>query len=367
MQFRNIPTTEIYALDQARKNFDERYLNELADSMREVGVLQPILVRHAPRGYDGAKWLIVAGERRWRAAQIAELAQIPAVVTDAGAADAAVMSHAENFQRRDLTAEEEASVVQELMAQGLTNVQVANELNKSAGWVNNRVQYLKVGSDVRDVGARVPKKMSALIWADKVKNQNVRKSLLRRIEVEEMPFSRVKSEVEDYLERKAIQDKADRLRAAQYKAPDPFTERARAQHERDESERERRLRSVSDATEPMPAPTRATLPADEPINDTREFEPFVSPIDVSGDGTVATIEAPVKVHDTPEPEILVSEPEPAEPEPTRAEARAAREEIAADCRRALATLDALTEMADDDTYEEIADFCRKVLRGDLRR
>ena len=77
MQFRNIPTSEIYAGDQARKNFDERYLSELADSMREVGVLQPILVRHAPRGYDKSKWIIVAGERRWRAAQIAEVAQMP--------------------------------------------------------------------------------------------------------------------------------------------------------------------------------------------------------------------------------------------------------------------------------------------------
>ena len=102
------------------------------------------------------------------------------------------MSHAENFQRRDLTAEEEASVVQELMSQGLTNVQVANELNKSAGWVNNRVQYLKVGADVRDVGARVPKKMSALIWADKVKNQNQRRSLLRRIEVEKWRLPKLK-------------------------------------------------------------------------------------------------------------------------------------------------------------------------------
>ncbi|MBM3460703.1 MAG: ParB/RepB/Spo0J family partition protein [Armatimonadetes bacterium] len=106
-----LPVSQIEAdPEQPRKTFTNETLRELADSLREQGMLQPVLVR--PVGRD--RYLLIAGERRWRAAQLAELVEIPVMVKDVDAPTTRVMSLVENLQREDLRDEEKAQALHEL-------------------------------------------------------------------------------------------------------------------------------------------------------------------------------------------------------------------------------------------------------------
>ena len=131
---------------QPRKNFADDALAELAASIREKGVLTPILVR--PLGADSFE--IVAGERRWRAAQIAKLHDVPVVVRDLADAEALEIAIIENVQRADLNVLEEAAAYQELMDRfGRTQEQVAQEVGKSRPHVANSVRLLRLPESVK--------------------------------------------------------------------------------------------------------------------------------------------------------------------------------------------------------------------------
>ncbi len=133
--------------EQPRKRFDEARLEELAASIREHGVVEPILVRR-----DGARYRIVAGERRWRAAQRAGLQEIPAIVRDASDKEAFELALVENVQRADLNAVEEAEAYQMLVAEhDLTQEQVAQRVGKERSTVANALRLLKLPDDVRDL------------------------------------------------------------------------------------------------------------------------------------------------------------------------------------------------------------------------
>lgn len=131
---------------QPRKNFADEALAELAASIREKGVLTPILVR--PAGPDAYE--IVAGERRWRAAQLAKLHDVPVVVRDLADAEALEIAIIENIQRADLNALEEAAAYQELMDRfNRTQEQVAQDVGKSRSHVANTVRLLKLPQPVQ--------------------------------------------------------------------------------------------------------------------------------------------------------------------------------------------------------------------------
>ncbi len=131
---------------QPRKSFDERGLEELATSIREHGVLEPILVRRAGVGYA-----IVAGERRWRAAQRAGLREIPALLREASDRESFELALVENLQRADLNAMEEAEAFDALTREhGLTQEQVAERVGKDRSTVANAMRLLKLPADVRD-------------------------------------------------------------------------------------------------------------------------------------------------------------------------------------------------------------------------
>jgi ParB family chromosome partitioning protein len=131
---------------QPRKNFADDALAELAASIREKGVLTPILVR--PLGADSYE--IVAGERRWRAAQMAKLHDVPVVVRDLADAEALEIAIIENVQRADLNALEEAAAYQELMDRfGRTQEQVAQDVGKSRSHVANSVRLLRLPESVK--------------------------------------------------------------------------------------------------------------------------------------------------------------------------------------------------------------------------
>ena len=132
--------------DQPRKRFDEARLEELAASIREHGVVEPILVRR-----HGERYRIVAGERRWRAAQRAGLKEIPALVRDANDRQAFELALVENLQRADLNAMEEAEAFDALTREhGLTQEQVAERVGKDRSTVANAMRLLKLPADVRD-------------------------------------------------------------------------------------------------------------------------------------------------------------------------------------------------------------------------
>jgi ParB family chromosome partitioning protein len=131
---------------QPRKSFDDRRLEELAGSIREHGVLEPILVRRAGTGYA-----IVAGERRWRAAQRAGLREIPALLREANDLESFELALVENLQRADLNAMEEAEAFDALTREhGLTQEQVAERVGKDRSTVANAMRLLKLPADVRD-------------------------------------------------------------------------------------------------------------------------------------------------------------------------------------------------------------------------
>lgn len=135
---------------QPRKDFDGESLAELAESIRRNGVLQPILVRRAAK--DSSKYVIIAGERRWRAARLAELNEIPAVISDADDARSAELALIENLQREDLNPVEEAEGFRALgEVYGLKQDEIAERVGRSRPAVTNALRLLTLDREVLDM------------------------------------------------------------------------------------------------------------------------------------------------------------------------------------------------------------------------
>jgi len=132
---------------QPRKNFDEDALNELAGSIREHGVVQPIVVRPLEDGF----FQLIAGERRWRASQRAGLPRIPAVVREVGEHAALEIALIENLQREDLNPIEEAQAYERLIADfGMTQEDIARRVGKSRATVANMLRLLRLPIEVQE-------------------------------------------------------------------------------------------------------------------------------------------------------------------------------------------------------------------------
>ncbi len=131
---------------QPRTHFDEETLESLAASIREVGVLQPVIVRAS----DGDDYVLIAGERRWRSARLAGLDEVPAIVRDP--ADVGTLAEAliENLQREDLGPLEEASAFQQLLDDfGLTHEDVGRRVGKSRAAVSNALRLLALPAPIQ--------------------------------------------------------------------------------------------------------------------------------------------------------------------------------------------------------------------------
>jgi len=133
---------------QPRAHFDEETLAELADSISEHGVIQPITVRRL----DGGYYQIIAGERRWRAARLAGLSEIPARIVEADDRKAAELALVENLQREDLNPAEEARGYRALMDEyGLTQEETAQRVGKSRPVVANALRLLRLEKEILDL------------------------------------------------------------------------------------------------------------------------------------------------------------------------------------------------------------------------
>ncbi len=131
---------------QPRQNFDQDALQELADSIRSQGIVQPVVVRP-----EGAHFELVAGERRWRAAQLAGLQKIPAVIRELDSKSAAAIALIENIQREDLNPLEEAHAFLRLIEEfDLTHQQVADSVGRSRATVSNLLRLLDLAEPVKD-------------------------------------------------------------------------------------------------------------------------------------------------------------------------------------------------------------------------
>ena len=131
---------------QPRRNFDQDRMQELADSIAAQGIVQPIVVRPAGEG----RYEIIAGERRWRAAQLAGLHDIPVVVREVDDKTAMAVALIENIQRDDLNPLEEATALERLLGEfGLTHQEVAEAVGKSRTSVTNLLRLLDLNEDVK--------------------------------------------------------------------------------------------------------------------------------------------------------------------------------------------------------------------------
>lgn len=130
---------------QPRKHFEESALKELSDSIKEKGVIEPLIVRTTEAGYE-----LIAGERRWRASKMAGLAQVPVVVIDATDEESLEFAIIENIQRQDLNPLEEAEAYRSLMSFGLSQEEVAKRVGKERATVANYLRLLKLPQEVRE-------------------------------------------------------------------------------------------------------------------------------------------------------------------------------------------------------------------------
>ena len=131
--------------DQPRKHFDEDSLRQLADSISSLGVIQPILVTET----EPDRYSIIAGERRWRAAKLAGLIEIPAIILSSDELTTAEISLVENVQREDLNAYEEAEAYRALISRfGLTQEELSARVGKSRSYVANSLRLLDLPDSV---------------------------------------------------------------------------------------------------------------------------------------------------------------------------------------------------------------------------
>lgn len=131
---------------QPRKHFDENKLNELAESIKSNGVIQPLIIRNAENGYE-----LVAGERRWRASRIAGLKKVPCIIRNFDDKQNAIVAIIENMQRENLDPIEEAEGLKSMTEKyGFTQEQVSNSLGKSRTYITNSIRLLKLPKEIQE-------------------------------------------------------------------------------------------------------------------------------------------------------------------------------------------------------------------------
>ncbi len=182
---------------QPRKTFDSETLNELAKSIEQYGVVQPVIVKKSIKGYE-----LVAGERRTKAAKIAGLKKIPAIIKDFDDQEMMEIALIENIQREDLNPIDEASSISNIIKlKGYTQEEFANKFGKSRTYVTNLLGLLKLPDDVKRLVEKKAISMSHARVLSKMDDEEKVNDLAKRIVTEDMS-------VRD-LERLSQEDKND--------------------------------------------------------------------------------------------------------------------------------------------------------------
>jgi len=173
---------------QPRLSYDEESLTELADSIREHGVLQPILVRPA-----GSKFELIAGERRWRASGMAGRESIPAIVVQFDEQTALEVSIIENLQREDVSPLEEAAMFRKMTETfGYSVRQLAQKVGKDKGYVENRLRLSDAPADIRELLSLRKDTISHAYELMKIGDERKRRRLGKRIAAGELSLAKLR-------------------------------------------------------------------------------------------------------------------------------------------------------------------------------
>jgi ParB family chromosome partitioning protein len=203
--------------EQPRKRFDPELLAQLAASIRAQGIIQPIVVTPVPGAPGGARYLIVAGERRWRAAQLAGLLEVPVVVRDTDEEQRLELAIVENIQRADLDPIEAARAFQELVAiRGYTQEQLAERVGKDRSTVSNAMRLL-----------RLPEKVQEMVREGRLSMGHARAllGLEREPDIAELAAAVIEGDLSVRATERAVRQRLTEARAGSPKSPDDEAQR----------------------------------------------------------------------------------------------------------------------------------------------
>ena len=187
---------------QPRKNFDEEALNELASSIKEHGVFQPIIVKKSIKGYE-----IIAGERRFRASKLAGMQTIPAIVKDFSDEEMMQIALLENLQRENLTSIEEAKAYKSIIeSMNITQDELAKKVGKSRSHVTNILGLLKLPASVQDMVLYNKLSMGHARVLSKLDDPKTIEDLAQRVITEDLSVRKLESLVYDN-EEKEVKNK----------------------------------------------------------------------------------------------------------------------------------------------------------------
>lgn len=182
---------------QPRKNFDEEALNELASSIKEHGVFQPIIVKKSIKGYE-----IIAGERRFRASKLAGMQTIPAIVKDFSEEEMMQIALLENLQRENLTSIEEAKAYKSIIeSMNITQDELAKKVGKSRSHVTNILGLLKLPASVQDMVLYNKLSMGHARVLSKLDDPKIVEDLAQRVITEDLSVRKLESLVYDNEEK----------------------------------------------------------------------------------------------------------------------------------------------------------------------
>ncbi|KRT63591.1 MAG: chromosome partitioning protein ParB, chromosome partitioning protein, ParB family [Chloroflexi bacterium CSP1-4] len=207
---RNVPLERIEANpEQPRLSFDEATLAELSASVREHGVLQPVLVRPLP----GGRYQLIAGERRWRAAKMAGLATVPAmieIIDDDTALEIAII---ENLQREDLSPLDEALMYERMTQEhGYSVRKLAQKLGKDKGYIENRLRLADAPAEIKQLVSLRKDTLSHAYELLKIEDPRKRRRLSEQVARGELSLVKLREKIEG--RRPRVTDNEERPRAA---------------------------------------------------------------------------------------------------------------------------------------------------------
>lgn len=190
--------------EQPRKFFSNEELEELTKSIAEYGVLQPILVKKDKAG----GYFLIAGERRFRAAKLAGLTRIPAIIKDFSDRDAAVIAVVENVQREDLSFIEEAWAYKKLLDEyGLTQGELSSKIGKKQSTISNKLRILTLPEDILEklMDEHLTERHGRALL--KIDDPTVRKRILDRVISNQLNVKQTEKLIEDYLTKERLEQK----------------------------------------------------------------------------------------------------------------------------------------------------------------
>jgi len=173
---------------QPRLSYEEDSLTELADSIREHGVLQPILVRPV-----GSQYELIAGERRWRASRLAGRDTIPAIVADFDEETALEVSIIENLQREDVSPLEEAAMYHKMANLGYSVRQLAQKIGKDKGYVENRLRLADAPPEIRELVSVRKDTISHAYELMKLTDERQRRRLAKKVAAGELSLAKLRA------------------------------------------------------------------------------------------------------------------------------------------------------------------------------